>query len=209
MTNTVWITRRALVGDVPFLAQTDLAVDMEDADDSNEPMYFDGWGEAERDAHRAKIATFVTDEDKSAWVVDDSMTSRPVGMILSRCHQGLIVPDGDSYQYLFRLVDEGVLPADVPFGEVFQLWVDPAYRRRGIATDLKRRIEVDGRTHGAKFLYTHTRASNQYVVTLNLKLGYTEVRHGAWFFEDDRPDAFHPQAAKLAWERTLQFLDTQ
>jgi carboxymethylenebutenolidase len=27
-----------------------------------------------------------------------------------------------------------------------------------------------------------------------------------WFFEEDRPDAYHPQAARVAWERTLAFL---
>jgi len=27
-----------------------------------------------------------------------------------------------------------------------------------------------------------------------------------WFFESDRPDAFNPQAADLAWSRTLRFL---
>jgi carboxymethylenebutenolidase len=29
---------------------------------------------------------------------------------------------------------------------------------------------------------------------------------GHWFFEDDRVDAFDPQAAALAWRRTLDFL---
>jgi carboxymethylenebutenolidase len=29
---------------------------------------------------------------------------------------------------------------------------------------------------------------------------------GHWFFEADRPDAFQPQAAELAWERTVAFL---
>jgi len=29
---------------------------------------------------------------------------------------------------------------------------------------------------------------------------------GHWFFEPDRPDAYNPAAAKLAWERTLSFL---
>jgi carboxymethylenebutenolidase len=27
-----------------------------------------------------------------------------------------------------------------------------------------------------------------------------------WFFESDRPDAFSPQAADLAWQRTVAFL---
>jgi carboxymethylenebutenolidase len=29
---------------------------------------------------------------------------------------------------------------------------------------------------------------------------------GHWFFEEDRPDAYNPAAASLAWERTLPFL---
>jgi carboxymethylenebutenolidase len=29
---------------------------------------------------------------------------------------------------------------------------------------------------------------------------------GHWFLEDDRPDAYRPEAATLAWERTLGFL---
>ncbi len=29
---------------------------------------------------------------------------------------------------------------------------------------------------------------------------------GHWFFEDDRPQAFDPKAAALAWERSLEFL---
>ena len=30
---------------------------------------------------------------------------------------------------------------------------------------------------------------------------------GHWFFEPDRVDAYNPEAAKLAWERTLTFLE--
>lgn len=29
---------------------------------------------------------------------------------------------------------------------------------------------------------------------------------GHWFFEDDRPDAYQPEAARLAWTRTVDFL---
>ncbi len=35
---------------------------------------------------------------------------------------------------------------------------------------------------------------------------YTYPGTGHWFFEDDRPDAFNPAAARLAWERTTDFL---
>ena len=31
---------------------------------------------------------------------------------------------------------------------------------------------------------------------------------GHWFFEPDRVDAFNPEAARIAWERTLSFLKT-
>jgi carboxymethylenebutenolidase len=31
---------------------------------------------------------------------------------------------------------------------------------------------------------------------------------GHWFFEDNRPDAYNPDASRLAWDRTLAFLKT-
>lgn len=35
---------------------------------------------------------------------------------------------------------------------------------------------------------------------------HTYPDSGHWFFEADRPDAYNPAAAQLAWERTLAFL---
>jgi carboxymethylenebutenolidase len=59
--------------------------------------------------------------------------------------------------------------------------------------DFEPATEVEG-------LETALRASNHPVTFYR----YEGVGH--WFFEPDRPDAYNPSAAQLAWERTVSFL---
>ncbi len=48
-------------------------------------------------------------------------------------------------------------------------------------------------------------AMRQAGVSLTVHM-YPEVGH--WFFEDDRPEHYDPDAAALAWQRTIEFLQT-
>lgn len=52
----------------------------------------------------------------------------------------------------------------------------PAYRRYGISTKLKRKLEELAQTIDVNVIYTHTEEKNQHVIELNKKLGYEVVR---------------------------------
>jgi ribosomal protein S18 acetylase RimI-like enzyme len=168
---TLWL-RRANPGDLDFLAFTDLLVDREDAPD--EPIYFDGWGETERAVHREKIRAYIADADKCAWVYEDTGTCENVGLLMAWFRSRHTEPHTEASDFLFRYLDESILPPDGRFCEVFQLWVHPEYRRRGLATALKRECEAEARRREVRMIYTHTRECNAHVVELNRKLGYVE-----------------------------------
>ena len=163
--------------DLDFLVATDLLVDCED--DPGEPVYFDGWGDAERAEHRAKIAAYITNPDKYAWVYEDANTRQDIGMFLVWFRDRHTEPHTPATDFLFQFIDESVLPPDGRFCEVFQLWVHPAYRRKGLASAMKRACEDEARRRGIGLIYTHTRERNAHVVELNRRLGYEEIRRGS------------------------------
>jgi carboxymethylenebutenolidase len=55
-------------------------------------------------------------------------------------------------------------------------------------------------TEGVEALEQDLRAAGREVTF------YTYAGTGHWFAENDRPDAYQPEAATLAWERTITFL---
>jgi ribosomal protein S18 acetylase RimI-like enzyme len=174
------VLRRATLHDVDFLAATDLRVDIEDEPDGRTPTYIQGWGEDERLTHKARIESFVTSPDQTAWIYKNTAeaTPLPVAMILALFRDRRKETRTEANDFLFRFIDENMLPPDRRFCEVFQLWVHPAYRRRGLGTALKQQVECEARQRGIGMLYTHTRESNPHVVALNRKLGYAEIRRG-------------------------------
>ncbi|WP_235075204.1 GNAT family N-acetyltransferase [Paenibacillus alvei] len=84
---------------------------------------------------------------------------------------------------IYYEIDRGLFQQDGRFIAIFQLWVAPAYRRCGIATKLKRKLEEQAQTIDVNVIYTHTEEKNQHVIELNKKLGYEVVRKGTIWVE--------------------------
>jgi ribosomal protein S18 acetylase RimI-like enzyme len=84
----------------------------------------------------------------------------------------------DDATEVFGELDRSVFPPDGRFMEVFQLWVHPDHRRKGLATALKLEVESEARERHIGLVYTHTDAANSATLRLNESLGYREVRRG-------------------------------
>jgi ribosomal protein S18 acetylase RimI-like enzyme len=172
--------RKATLDDLEFLISADLSGD----------GYTESSAEltaVELHAHRIKIAAFVQDEtNRGAWVCEDTETNKTVGMILCRFRK---YPPNDADKYpgddIFVQLGDSVFSDNCKFCEVFQLWVDERYRRRGIATRLKQRLEIESKRREIGIIYTHTEEKNLHVLELNRRLGYKEVRRGPIW--DDTP----------------------
>jgi ribosomal protein S18 acetylase RimI-like enzyme len=160
--------RRATLDDLDFLVRIDLD------DEGVTPGYREEWGEVEATQHRAKIKSFITGDDKGALIAESDSDKR-IGAILWRYRDAS--KEDFAVENVFREI-RSVFPPDGRFCEVFQLWVDPAHRRQGIATALKQAAESDAVARGVGMIYTHTEERNDHVVALNAKLGYFEVRRG-------------------------------
>ena len=82
------------------------------------------------------------------------------------------------WKTIYKEIDREQFQEDGRFLEIFQLWIHPNYRRLGLGTELKLKVEEEAKSHGVNLIYTHTEESNLHVIDLNLKLGYIQVRRG-------------------------------
>ena len=164
------VLREAVPSDLDFLVAVDLK------DEGVTLPHLAGVGSEELAEHRHKIAAFISDSDKAAWVYEDTETGRLIGTILWRYRNRL----SESFEAwsIFPQLPANLFPAGGGFCEIFQLWVSPDYRRQGLATRLKQQAEKEALRRGITRMYTHTEECNSHVVEMNLKLGYSEVRRG-------------------------------
>ena len=158
--------RPALITDLDFLVEFDLAC---------EP-HGPGNGRGDNTDHRYSVASYTTDLQKEAWVVEDRRLRRAVAMLLC-CFRNRWRDQFDGSSVFLRL-DDRLFPGSGVFCETCQLYVEPGYRRQGLATSLKRRLEYEAFTRGAELIYSHTCAANLPALELYRRLGYRVVRRG-------------------------------
>lgn len=142
------------------LVDLDLLVRIDLEDEGVTPGYRSDWNEADSTEHRFKIRAFVVDRDKGALVAQDN--ERPVGAILWRVRN--LFTERLPSESVFRRIGEEVFPQDGSFVEIFQLWVDPSFRRKGIGTALKLAVEQTARERDIGAIYTHTEERNVHVL---------------------------------------------
>jgi ribosomal protein S18 acetylase RimI-like enzyme len=161
--------RRAVLEDLDFLVRIDLKVDgltstTEISLTSEEAI-----------GHSNKITEYIIDFNKGSFILEDSDNRKMIGVIMySIENRDISVPRVNAASEL----DRHLFQADGRFLEIFQLWVHLDYRRQGLATQLKKKLEEEALFHDVNLIYTHTEESNHHVIQLNTKLGYKEVRRG-------------------------------
>jgi len=70
-----------------------------------------------------------------------------------------------------------LLPKRPDVAEIFSLWISPEFRKKGIATELKNKIEKIAIDRGVKKIRTNVYSSNKTMLDFNLKLGYKITRY--------------------------------
>jgi len=93
-------------------------------------------------------------------------------------------------------------------GYVSMVVVDPAYRRRGLATALLERAEVVTRARGKPFLALDVLASNAPARALYEKVGYRPLRATSYFVHE-RPDALSPTPGNVPGLRRFRADDAE
>ncbi|WP_127530499.1 GNAT family N-acetyltransferase [Paenibacillus kobensis] len=160
--------RKAVWTDHEFLVRVDLKNEGYTVSSDDEMT------EQELVDHSNKIKPFLTDSDKGAFIIEDSNSDKSVATIMySIVNRNILYP-----WTIYEELDPSLFQSDGRFLEIFQLWVHPSFRRLGLATALKQKLEEEARYHQVDLIYTHTEETNLHVIELNRKMGYQTVRRG-------------------------------
>jgi len=125
---------------------------------------------------RSDLAGFGTVDGKEGLVVMRASDAPPLAFVLYlvRNKRTEAFTAGN---ILDRLPLEA-FPADGRFLQIYDLWVDPSIRRRGVARALKRMLETEAASRQVRMIYTVTEARHRAVLELNATIGYVELYRG-------------------------------
>lgn len=160
--------RRASEQHLDFLTQ----VDLEDEGITNAIL-----GRGDFNQHRTRMREFLGDS-AAGWVIGAAERSKPIGTIMCRFRDLRAEAPVEKNLFLLRYLPRSTFPDDGRFVETYQLWVDPEFRRQGLAYQLKQHLEIESRRRDIKQIYTHTEKTNAHVIRMNLNLGFRVVREG-------------------------------
>ena len=188
----MFVIRRGRLEDFPFLYEVDVK------DEGISVDFKAAWTLEDWESYRQRLRMYLSSIDKVTFIAENTSARAPIGVICA-CFRDI---DADGYEptSVFRSLPRSTFPPDGRFCEIYQLWVSPHYRRRGIAAKLKQDLEAECRSCGIELIYTHTETSNRPVIALNHKLGYSEVRRGPIWDEVERVSL----VKRLALEPTAQ-----
>ncbi len=79
-------------------------------------------------------------------------------------------------QAVYNKLLEGIAPDYTTFCEIYNLWIEPSYRRKAIASKLKQALESYMSEMWVNLIFTRTEKENTPVIKLNQKLKYTILK---------------------------------
>lgn len=128
--------------------------------------------------------TFIAETDSQIPVgLDDDYFYDPK-FLKSRIEFFQSIPSSDFFEVAldgqkivaFHLVKKTPYFGNLEIASVITLWVDPEYRRQGIATELKKRGETWAKSIGLEHIQTAVHESNMAMFELNQAQGYEVVQ---------------------------------
>ncbi len=77
----------------------------------------------------------------------------------------------------FHIVKKVPYPPDLFAGAIFTLWVDPNYRGKGIANQLKSRAESWANQQNITYVVTNVHSNNSQMLEINKKAGFEIIQY--------------------------------
>ncbi len=133
---------------------------------------------------RSRLLPFIESEAHGAWKATIAGRSDAAGLLFF-LHSNRLRDVLEPTDVLGKL-KPSLFPPSGDFVQIFDLWIASEFRRLGMASALKDRLERYAESRNIAMLYTVTESDNEPARSLNKKLGYVELYTGPMWDEVPR-----------------------